>query len=165
MAGSDQSKPPCLLCGHAQSQVVQHLTGLELRECSACSFQFFDPSLAGGEAFYQQLDDPDYYTSDRPEFERTVEFARANGLRRVLDIGCGRGDFLDLAKKAGLETYGLELNRDAAAMARSKGHQIFSRLLHELDHAQTGGFDLLTLFQVLEHVPQPAVLMKQAASF
>src|SRR5260370_33989800 len=50
-------------------------------------------------------------------------------------------------------------------MARYKGHQIFSSLLYELDHNQTGGFDLITLFQVLEHVPQPGVLMKQAASF
>lgn len=192
MGCSDQSNLACLLCSHTQSRVVHHLTGLqlralwkemgreftasawgkineqyvvELRQCSACSFQFFDPSLAGGEAFYQRLDHPDYYTSNRPEFERTLQFAKANGLRRVLDIGCGRGDFLDLAKQAGLETSGIELNRDAAAMARSKSHQIFSRLLHELDRAQTGGFDLITLFQVLEHVPQPGVLMKQAAAF
>ncbi len=192
MGCSDQSNLACLLCGHPHSRAVEHLTGLqlralwkemgreftadawgkiqeqyvvELRQCSACSFQFFDPSLAGGEAFYQGLDHPEYYTSYRPEFERTLEFAKTKNLRRVLDVGCGRGDFLDRAKQAGLETSGVELNRDAAAMAQSRGHQIFSRLLHELDPAQTGRFDLIALFQVLEHVPQPGVLLKQAAAF
>jgi SAM-dependent methyltransferase len=138
---------------------------VELRQCSACSFEFFDPSLAGGEAFYQSLDRPEYYTPFRPEFERTVNFAQGRGLRRLLDVGCGRGDFLDYARQAGLETSGVELNSNAATMARSKGHQIFTKLLHELDPAQTGRFDLITLFQVLEHVPEPGALMKQAAAF
>ena len=193
MGGPDQPKVPCLLCGHPQSRIVHSLSGLqlralwkelgreftpdawgpvheeyivELRQCLMCSFQFFDPSLAGGEAFYQHLDHPEYYTSYRPEFERSLHFAKTRGLRRVLDIGCGRGDFLDLARKAGLESSGIELNRDAAEAAQSKGHQIFSRLLHELDPGVTsGGFDLITLFQVLEHVPQPPLLIRQAARF
>jgi SAM-dependent methyltransferase len=83
----------------------------------------------------------------------------------VLDVGCGSGFFLDQARAVNCETWGLELNRAAAEKAQAKGHQIFSRLLHELDRTATGGFDLITLFQVLEHVSQPVAVMQDAARF
>jgi SAM-dependent methyltransferase len=136
-----------------------------MRQCLACGFTFFDPSLAGNEAFYRELEHPEYFSSDRPEFERTLQFARRRELKRVLDVGCGSGYFLDLAKQTGLETYGLELNSQAAEKARAKGHKIFPGLLHEFNRAQvSGGLDLITFFQVLEHVPDPLALMKQAAA-
>jgi SAM-dependent methyltransferase len=136
-----------------------------LWRCAVCGFEFFDPSLAGNSLFYQCLESSEYYSPGRPEFERTTRFAVERGLANVLDIGCGAGDFLDLARAAGLRTFGLELNPTAAAKARAKGHQIFDRLLHEVPaDACPGGFDLITLFQVLEHVPDPVGIIKQASA-
>jgi SAM-dependent methyltransferase len=191
----DQTCPDasgCFLCGRLQIRVVEQLSGSQLRalwkalgheftreawgrihedypvtmrQCLACGFTFFDPSLAGNEAFYRELEHPEYFTRARPEFQRTLQFARRRELKRVLDVGCGSGYFLDQAKLAGLETYGLELNSQAAEKARAKGHTILPGLLHELKRAQlSGGLDLITLFQVLEHVPDPLALMKQAAA-
>jgi 2-polyprenyl-3-methyl-5-hydroxy-6-metoxy-1,4-benzoquinol methylase len=186
------SAAPCLLCRHTSSTVADQLSGQQLRHlykavgrefsekawghvrpetnvtlqrCSNCGFEFFDPNLAGGESFYRETDDPAYYSPFRPEFPRSLKFARARGLRRILDVGCGRGDFLSMARSFGLETCGLELNTTAAEKAHAAGHHIFNKLLHELQPEETGRFDLITLFQVIEHVPSPPDILKQAARF
>jgi SAM-dependent methyltransferase len=179
----------CLVCASDTASVAEKMTGRELRTlwkelnreftpeawgrlmddytvslyaCGRCGFEFFDPSLAGNETFYQQLEGPDYFSATRPEFARTLDFAVRKGLRSVLDVGCGAGAFLDLARGKGLKTFGLELNRAAAARAREKGHLIFEQLLHELDAARTNKFDLITLFQVLEHVANPVTILREA---
>jgi len=133
-------------------------------QCQGCGFQFFDPSLAGNEAFYRQLEHAEYFAPDRPEFSRSLALAARQQCRRVLDVGCGSGFFLDAAKQAGLETWGLELNGAAAAKARAKGHRILDRLLDTVSMDDVGGpLDLITFFQVLEHVPDPVAMLKEAA--
>jgi len=185
------STPSCPLCQGPASQPVDQLSRPELeslwrvvghcftedawgaiakdslvvrRRCDACGYQFFDPALAGNEAFYRQLEHAEYFAPDRPEFVRSLDMACRRGLRRVMDVGCGSGLFLDLARQAGLETFGLELNPAAAEKARAKGHQVLDRMLHELRPDQAlGSLDLITFFQVLEHVPDPVAVLRQAA--
>ncbi len=181
----------CPLCHHSKHHVVDQLTGKELRDlwkvlganftaeawpirddqaierfqCDTCGFLFSDPALAGNEAFYKQLEHSEYFSPHRDEFQRTLDFARGQGLKRLLDVGCGSGIFLDLARNAGFQTFGVELNANAAEKARQKGHRVFNRLLSDLNLEQTGGtFDLITLFQVLEHVPSPVQILTEAKS-
>jgi SAM-dependent methyltransferase len=151
--------PPEALVGIAEN------SNIILWRCAGCGFEFFDPALAGNSLFYECLESPEYYSSFRPEFERTARLAAKEKLTTVLDVGCGAGDFLDIVRTAGLRTFGLELNPIAAKKARLKGHKIFDQLLHELPvDACPGGFDLITLFQVLEHVPDPVGILKQASA-
>src|SRR5579862_5129241 len=48
---------------------------IEMQQCDDCGFLFFDPGLAGNEAFYQSLDRPGYFSPFRDEFSRALEFA------------------------------------------------------------------------------------------
>lgn len=184
---------PCLLCGRPVDRVVSQLNGgqlrrawealghrlspvafgaispeavIQLRACSGCGFTFCDPALAGSEQFYRELEHASYFPPAKPEFSRTLEFAKRNNLKRVLDVGCGDGAFLDLAARAGMQTHGLEFNRAAVEKTRAKGHRVWSELLDQLSVEQTGGkFDLITLFQVVEHVSDPVGLMNSARRF
>ena len=140
---------------------------IHLYECRKCGFQFFDPKLAGGEEFYDGLhaNRSDYYAPDRPENERNTRFAIEHGYKSILDVGCGVGFALDTAKRAGLSTYGIEMSRSALATASEKGHTVFPVLLENLAPEWEGKFDLISLNQVLEHVPDPAGLVRQCVRF
>jgi len=148
-------------------QLLQKEGMIHLYECRECGFQFFNPKLAGGEEFYDGLhaNRSDYYAPDRPENQRNASFAVEHGYQSLLDVGCGVGFALDAAKRAGLKTYGIELSRGALATASEKGHTVFPVLLENLAREWEGKFDLISLNQVLEHVPDPADLVRQCVKF
>ena len=185
------SFPACLLCGAAAARTVFTLSGAELRqlfrasgralsepafgpitppfvirlfECTSCGFQYFDPTLAGSGEFYAELEQAPYYPATRPEFEFALRFCREQGLQRLLDVGAGDGAFLDLARGAGRLTYGVELNLQAAAAAKARGHSMVNKLVGEFTADDLGGpVDFISFFQVVEHVPDPRRLIRTSA--
>ncbi len=85
----------------------------------------------------------------------------SSGCRRLLDIGCGSGAFVRLALQAGLDAYGLERASEAARLSEQNAPgRIFE--MSEQDLAARGEqFDILTLFHLLEHVPDPFRYLKR----
>jgi SAM-dependent methyltransferase len=77
--------------------------------------------------------------------------------RRLLDFGCGNGLFLDLAHERGFECYGVDLAADAIAAAREKpsGRHAHHGAPDEIPEIAAGGFDVITLWSVLAHLPKP----------
>lgn len=68
---------------------------------------------------------------------------------KILDIGAGTGDFLVAAKKAGWDTFGVEPNFRARKLAAKKGVD----LVEEISSFPDSYFDVITMWHVLEHVP------------
>lgn len=73
----------------------------------------------------------------------------------VLDIGCGKGLFLDLMKSQNKNTYGIEPSTSAQSIAITKGHKIID--YDELT-SYDNKFDLITMFQVAEHLSVKEIL-------
>ncbi len=79
----------------------------------------------------------------------------------LLDIGCGEGFFLSNASKTGYTTKGIELSQDAATYAKREFGLDIEVRHFEGSQFPENCFDVVTLWQVLEHLPYPLTTLKQ----
>lgn len=74
--------------------------------------------------------------------------------KNILDVGCGTGDFLLNCKNNGWDVIGVEPNTKAKSLAENKLNiQTTSKIYEDLSEIKTKKFDVITLWHVLEHVP------------
>lgn len=82
--------------------------------------------------------------------------------QRLLDIGCGNGRFLVLAREAGWHVTGIEPDPKAAKAARSHGVHVLQGTVDLLE-GQEAVYDAVTLSHVIEHVHDPKKFMESVA--
>lgn len=168
--------PRCPISGSSRLELlekigVEKLTGLYRDLCAPGSlpfknleyifkyksvdngYVFFYPFwIAGGSLLYQDLGKFDwYYLKDKWEYDATIQFIKSND--KVLEIGCGEGAFLHMAKRNGPKVVGLELNERACEVAKKNGLQVYGDDIYVFSKQNKGRFDVACMFQVLEHVP------------
>jgi methionine biosynthesis protein MetW len=77
----------------------------------------------------------------------------------VLDAGCGRGEFLELLREAGISARGVELDAGMVARTRAKGLEVEQGdVVEYLDRLEDGSLGALFAAQVVEHLPYPELL-------
>jgi len=138
-----------------------------LYRCSQCGFAMFDPALPGSHDFYECItSDGAYYNEDKWEFRQAVKDINRFRAKRVLDIGCGSGYFLDLLRERlpEVESAGFEFNSEAANVARAKQHNVFDGASADvlLNTQPPESLDAVCIFQLLEHVVDPVALIQLA---
>ena len=75
------------------------------------------------------------------------------GKREVLDIGCGRGEFLELMREAGIPATGIDANPDCAAVCREKGLSAQAAdVFHYLENLAESSLDGVFCSHVVEHL-------------
>ncbi len=90
----------------------------------------------------------------RSEVDAEARLLRAVPQGRLLDIGCGSGDWLLCMRELGWQVMGIDFDEDAVSAARQKGLEVFCGVLEEQKFPGES-FDAVTLNHVIEHVPQP----------
>ena len=125
--------------------------------------------------YYESEDYISHTDSKRNLFEKVYHAVRAYSVKQkikliskyasngkqLLDVGCGTGDFLQAAQKNQWTVYGIEPNEKARAIANHKtGNTVFDT--EHLSQFEKGQFDIISLWHVLEHLPD---LEKQLQHF
>jgi len=141
-----------------------------LHRCPQCGAWSSDALARGAATSFV----PEHYFEnaelDRARWERLLAALEARGarLRRVLDVGCGTGEFLAWlrARDPSVQREGIELDPERAARARQRdpGAHIHVGDAVACLVASSSSFDLITLWDVFEHVPAPSALLAALAA-
>lgn len=133
----------------------------QIVNCAGCSFIYTNPVPDLGAAYADTVDDVYLNSVDqrRNTAERNVHRIKKRiPSGRILDVGCNIGVFLDAAADAGFEAEGIELSDWARGQA-GKRHVVYGDTLDTL--AFEGRYDAVTLWGVIEHLQDPAAVMRQ----
>ena len=123
---------------------------------------FPKPSLEKLPSYYESDDYISHTDGKRSVFEKMYHFIKGIALKKklklinsqgvkgkLLDIGAGTGDFLTVAKNDGWQTVGIEPSAKAKEIAIKKG----VNFAQDLASLESNSFDIITMWHVLEHVP------------
>jgi SAM-dependent methyltransferase len=154
----------CPACGSPGGPESGRRGALELHVCSACALVYSDPQPRGivARRYLEEYDLAAHFHAlgrrKKVLFEsRLTELPPPRPGREALcDVGCGDGQFLEMARSAGWSGTGIELNPPAAARTRERGFKVLEGRFEELSTDAWGTFDVVTSWDSLEHTVDPA---------
>jgi len=161
--------PQCPLCGNLEPLPLCKVDGFHVLRCTQCAADFVSPAPdeATLRAYYDRADwfeggERGGYTNydeqtvpQMPFFDAILDSFGADGANRsVLDIGCGYGTHLDQAYRRGWKCFGVEVSAHAREVIRTRhGNKFF--IADDVEQLIPHEFDLIVLFDVIEHLVDP----------
>lgn len=151
-----------------------------LRGCKSCGAVFV-ANVALSKSFYEKFYKQDYYPDDpgNPVLKGLLSLMSGFSIRkkvkalksalgkrsdtkiRILDMGCGKGDFLSGLNPAEFERHGQDVNPLSGDRAEKQGIDICRKTILECGFKDRD-FDIVTMWHVLEHIADPAGLLLEA---
>ena len=91
-------------------------------------------------------------------------FIQPGNERKVLDVGCAAGFFIDEACKRGWDVTGLDVSSFATQYVQEQfGHTAYNTSLLDADGLENEDYSLITMWDVIEHVPNPNANIERAS--
>lgn len=173
----------CNLCGSNSTKPLMQINGFKIVKCKNCSLVYVNPRLKpvslhkvynknyyrnpafnGAKSslcgYMEYLQEKDFIVATFKKRLEQIENYFRNG--RLLDVGCAYGFFLELAKKNGWQVQGLEISEAAYRYAKnSLKLPVLNKTLEDAKF-KNESFDAVTLFDVIEHLPNPKATIKEA---
>ena len=143
-----------------------------LKRCSECGQLV---SRCSEELYWKSMDEfddpkgtwPSGKAADRllrhtKQIIRRVErfLGKKRGEIRLLDVGCSNGSFISAAQSLGIHAEGVEPAAAPAQAAMESGLKVHQGLLQDI-HLPDTSFDVVTVFEVIEHLKDPLSLFKE----
>ncbi|MBI4057286.1 MAG: methyltransferase domain-containing protein [Elusimicrobia bacterium] len=162
----------CAACGQnvPENFLEEHFDRHErktyrLYECPSCGVGFFEPrTLVSGEWYEKAypLRVEEHRSSPEDDWRFNTFLEEKIPRESLLDVGCGEGGFLKIAQERGFRGTGVDYDARVIAAAREKGLSDVHCLDWDafLSQNRSRSYDAITLFDVLEHQPEPARFLK-----
>ena len=134
------------------SRFFVNLDEIKLYRCLEYDYKFYYPfNLEGDNQFYQDLQKFSWYYMDwKWEYEQALRQVLPGD--KVLEIGCGQGDFIKKLKDNNIDAIGLEFNDQAIEKCRAKGLIVAKQTIEEHASGNQAVYDVVCSFQVMEHI-------------
>lgn len=177
---------PCLLCGQRDlvplNSFVLNGHRFHTVRCRVDGMMWLDPQPT--EAFYERIYAEHYHRAgpDDPLLEqatldvlsderklRNIARLRMDEIEwfvrpgRLLEVGYGSGQVLLEARARGWQVYGLELSRERVAAVQAQGIRA-ARVPLPAFAGEEESFDVVAMYSVIEHTPDPAAYLRRAAA-
>jgi SAM-dependent methyltransferase len=159
----------CNLCQSTVTAPFAERDGLQVVQCASCGLVYVNPRH-DAEHLYQHYNSgqssriqyyQDVEVADRRTFDAILDLAEqlAPGRGDLLDVGPNIGTCLALARERGWNTFGVEINADAARYCREQ--RSLNVVAGALDQGTypANSFDIVLMGDVIEHLRDPLALM------
>jgi len=179
----------CQLCGSSERTTMFAEPPYTVVRCAKCGLVYVTPRRSP-ESLVADVYGESYWKSSEPKAKGYADYAKDQELYlktyrhrakllapllgdrkvRVLDIGCAAGYFLRVMMEKGHDVFGAEVSATIAEKAREAlGDQrvhvgFLSGAVGKKPGFELGTFDLVTLWDVVEHVPDPQSFLREVRS-
>ncbi|MBL7073049.1 MAG: class I SAM-dependent methyltransferase [Candidatus Omnitrophica bacterium] len=161
----------CHICNSDRTWFLKKEGNWNIVQCELCGLVYVNPQPE--EDFLKE-----HYQSYLPESQSDIDnwgkmmagvfgeslriINKTTGARRgkLLDIGCAHGFFIEAALNTGWEASGIDLSKQAVQYAEGRGLEVSNSTLFEKKY-KDNYFDVITMFYVLEHLPDPGKYLKE----
>ncbi|MCC5814602.1 MAG: methyltransferase domain-containing protein [Leptospira sp.] len=158
----------CILCGSQDHKIVFEENGIPIAECSYCGHVY--SSYDQDEHYEGYWDDPEeafdlkwWDEAHRDIYQDFIRLFLKAPKGKLLDVGCGLGFFVKSVGKAKpqWEVTGYEIAERAAKFAQEKNglSNVHAGMVQESGIPE-GSLDIITLWDVIEHIPKPHSLLE-----
>lgn len=144
-----------------------------LYQCKKCFVQFWEPRKNPGNEWYQSRNPHNFISFEGFKIYRGYhkQFLKKNknvARLKILDLGCGPGEFIAELKKLGAEVWGVDFDKGAIEIAKNKFglKNVFDNSFEEFfNKNDLPKFDIITFFEALEHQEDPMLFIEKLKSF
>ena len=160
----------CFLCESTEIKEIMVLSSLkQIVKCRSCGLIFVIPTRTLNEI--ECLYDDDYYRGyllhdtknfrERSFINHLKKLSKLSTGRKLLDVGCGPGTFLNLARIMGWDVQGIDISESAARFAKER-YEI-SVAVGNLDDCdfQKESFDVITCWDALHEISNPDQILRK----
>jgi len=134
---------------------------IDKKKCVSCRLEYFDAPFYGDADFYARISkNPWYYEQHKWEYDVAAELVAKLEPNELLEIGSGNGHFLENIASLGGDIEGVDINRDAVEICKAKGLKVDAIDVFDI----TKSYDMVVMFQVLEHMENAGELFKFLAT-
>jgi SAM-dependent methyltransferase len=159
----------CEICKGASTYLWVSIAGYDHYRCRSCRYLFVYPRPAPSD-LDRYYEDATFYEKAENDGDRLVreaqhrvrllnEVVSKNCLhKRLLDVGCASGIFLEQARDDGWSVDGVELSGELARRAKDKGLAVKNGHLEELE---LGQYSVVTAWEVIEHAIEPTRFLEK----
>lgn len=160
----------CNVCKSQEHELLVNVKSRKIYTCNNCGLVFIKPLPSKSKnqktvdkisnSFYDEykLEEESYRKYFLKKIKDIKKYKKKGS---ILDVGCGPGTFLVEAKKSGYETYGVDLSTEAVKISKGRKLNAKKDSLKEVRFRKKQ-FDIITTFQLIEHVLNPRLLIEQA---